>query len=148
MELKTFKTNWPLRNPINILSCLTKSEKAIKGKYQKICTWPLTRKCYLFTPGFSYQEKKDGKWFSTDNVVKNTLATYWSLSWEWFKHRPLLDLLQKTGISIGGPYYMWSPGICWALASLSCSILWDTAVYWQPWKGCTCPAVLARHEMG
>jgi len=35
MELKTFKTNWPLRNPINILSCLTKTEKAIKGKYQK-----------------------------------------------------------------------------------------------------------------
>lgn len=41
MKLKTFKTNWPLCNPVNILSCLTKTEEAIKGKYQKIRTWSL-----------------------------------------------------------------------------------------------------------
>lgn len=58
MKLKTFKTNWPLCNPVNILSCLTKTEKAIKGKYQKIRTWSLAWKYDLYTPGFSCQEKK------------------------------------------------------------------------------------------
>lgn len=67
MELKTFKTNWPLRNPVNILSCLTKTEKAIKGKYQKICTWSLAWKYDLYTSGFSYQVKKDGKWSSVNS---------------------------------------------------------------------------------
>lgn len=36
MELKTFKTNWPFHNLLNILSCITKNGKAIKGIYQKI----------------------------------------------------------------------------------------------------------------
>lgn len=58
MKLKTFKTNWPLCNPVNILPCLTKNEEAIKSKYQKIRTWSLSWKYYLYTPRFSYQEKK------------------------------------------------------------------------------------------
>lgn len=50
MKLKTFKTNWPLCNPVNILSCLTKTEEAIKGKYQKLCTWSLAWKYDLIHP--------------------------------------------------------------------------------------------------
>lgn len=78
MKLKTFKTNWPLCNPVNILSRLTKTEKAIKGKYQKIRTWFLAWKHDLYTPEFSYQETKNmaNDHPSTASTAKETPVLY------------------------------------------------------------------------
>lgn len=105
MKLKTFKTNWPLCNPVNILSCLTKTEKAIKGKYQKKSVPGFLCGNMIYTPpNFPIRRQKIWQMIIHQQPAQPRNLQFCIKPELGIETYPFLGLPVKTTISIVSPY--------------------------------------------